>query len=385
MRWLVSALAMVTIAIRADTIRFTNGNALEGIVRQETDKQIVLDLGTGSTTFPRSAIAAVQRATEEENNLLRAGWKRKYFLHREYVPAELTALASDFTKLGAQREEALRASRSLAILAATEAGVQAEQERLRAQSALASRRLQQPSPTDRSQVEAYNALVAESNAMQARWTAMNEVLASCRKERDAAIEHLSAYQDAVSAFQRRVDEERTKPGGEATGEERRQFFDRVAQRLEEYTREFASAEVSVTQSKAGAVVAATVNDQIRGRFIVDTGADRVTVTESFARRLKLELEALPEAEFTMADGHRTKGRIVVLRSLAAGDARVENVEAAILPGKPGEQVDGLLGMSFLRHFSVNLDGSSGKLILRQFAPGQKEPKKNAGVRMQEAE
>jgi hypothetical protein len=31
-------------------------------------------------------------------------------------------------------------------------------------------------------------------------------------------------------------------------------------------------------------------------------------------------------------------------------------------------IDGLLGMSFLRLFAVNLDGATGRLNLRRFAP-----------------
>ena len=69
----------------------------------------------------------------------------------------------------------------------------------------------------------------------------------------------------------------------------------------------------------------------------------------------------------MAEGHKVKGQKVVFHSMAVGDVRAENIEAVFFPSGPGNQLDGSLGMRFLRNFSVNLDGS-GKLILRKFAP-----------------
>lgn len=367
-RCLLVALLLATAgAVRADTIRLRNGNRIEGIVTQETDTKVVLDLGTGRTTLSRGTIAAVEHASAEDNDRLRAGWKQKYFLNQKYVPKELAELAADFTKLGALREEALDARRLLADLSTKEADGRTEQEQLRAQMVQASQQIQQASPA-RNNVEAYNTLVASNNALQAKWALASDALSACGKMRATAVERIAAYQETVSAFQLRFDEERKKPADGAADVERQQFLDRMAGMLASYLREFAAAEVAVTPSHDGAVVTATVNEQVQGRFVVDTGAARVTVTEAFARRLKLDPDTLPEAEFTMADGRKTKGRTVVFRVLAVGDARAENIEAAIIPGKPGEQVDGLLGMSFLKHFSVNLDGGSGKLILRQFAP-----------------
>ena len=255
-----------------------------------------------------------------------------------------------------------------------------EQEQLRAQVAQVSQRLQQNLPA-RNNVEAYNALVASNNALQARWTLVSGDLAACRKEPEAAAGRIAAYQEAISTFRSRFDAERKKPVNGAEDPDRRQFFDRLAQTLAEYLREFSSAEVAITTSRDGAIVVATVNDQVQGRFVVDTGATQVTVTDAFVRRLNIDPATLPEAEGLLADGHKTKGHSVVLRVMTVGDAQAENVEAMVFPRGPGEQVDGLLGMSFLKHFSVNLDGGSGKLILRQFAPQGM----NAGCGMRNAE
>ena len=363
---LTTVASALATAVRADSVRLRNGNTLQGIVTEDSGRQVVLDLGIASSTFSRNTVVSVERASEEENERLRVAWKRKYFLHRQYVPAGLAGFVAEFTRLGALREEALRVYRTRADLAAKEARLKAELDQLVAQLAQTSRQIAEASPAGN--VKAYNALIAENNALLAGRTVTSDELAGCRKEREAVAGRISAYQEAELAFGVLLDDERKKPATGAADADRKLFFGRLAESLAAYECEFSSAAVAVTPAREGVVVTATVNDQVRGRFVVDTGAGRVTVTEAFAKKLNLAPGASLAAEFVMADGSKVKGRIVVFRAMAVGEARVEDVEAAVFPGKPGEQVDGLLGMSFLRHFAVNLDGGSGRLILRRFAP-----------------
>ena len=364
-RWAL-AWVMMAVAVHADTLRLKNGNTIDGLVTQETDTQVTLGFATGSMSFPKSAIVAIERASEAENNQLQAEWKQKYFLHRKYTPPELTGLADAFARLVAQREVALNARKTLEDLPTKEECLRAEQESLRLQIVQTSNRLKQMTPS-RSNVEVYNALVSESNLQQARWGALNSERTACPKEHDAAMHAIAAYQDSITAFGVRLEEERKKLVSEGSAKERKPFFDRLEGGLAGYLQEFASTEVNSTQSHGGTIVTVQVNDSAQGRFIVDTGATQVTISEEFARKLNLDPTMLPELENTLADGHKVKGRRVVFRSVAVGDARAENIEAVVFPKGPADQIDGLLGMSFLGNFSVNLDGS-GKLILRKFAP-----------------
>ena len=75
-------------------------------------------------------------------------------------------------------------------------------------------------------------------------------------------------------------------------------------------------------------------------------------------------EELGEIEATVADGRTVKAEAVLLDSIAVGKARVERTPAAVLPFSESE-VDGLLGMSFLKHFVVQVDGKNDLLILER--------------------
>ena len=92
-------------------------------------------------------------------------------------------------------------------------------------------------------------------------------------------------------------------------------------------------------------------------FLVDTGATDVALPESVARALGLEFG--PRVQVMTAAGPVTAW-MTRLDEVNVGGIRRENVRASITSG----EFNGiLLGMSFLRHYS--LQQTDGKLIIRQ--------------------
>ena len=85
-------------------------------------------------------------------------------------------------------------------------------------------------------------------------------------------------------------------------------------------------------------------------FIVDTGATDVAVSEALARRLGLEFG--PRVTVMTAAGP-AQAWATRVDSVSLGDLSVSNVRAMISPALgPGA----LLGMSFLKHFSLRQEG-----------------------------
>jgi clan AA aspartic protease (TIGR02281 family) len=214
----------------------------------------------------------------------------------------------------------------------------------------------------------YNALVSSNTVLQVRWDRLREARAACRTEGEDACRKMNAYLEAIQLFCARFESERKPPAQDREGADRQPFLEELGSRLAAYLRDFAAVEAPVTRMGGGASVAAVVNGEHPARLLVDTGASCVMVTETFVRRMKVDPATLPEAEFTVADGRKIMGHSMTFRTLAVGGAQAENVEAGVLPEKPNESLDGLLGMSFLRHFTVRLDGASGKMTLWQFQP-----------------
>jgi len=132
-----------------------------------------------------------------------------------------------------------------------------------------------------------------------------------------------------------------------------------------------TVDVPLTRVGGVLVVTARINDQVTTNFILDTGADTVTISHRLANQLGLEYENQPKRLVRTASGFMTSP-LIVLGSVHVpddGGAAVEGVEALVstLPGS-SRGIDGLLGQSFLRHFHVTIDAERQVMHLRPIRP-----------------
>lgn len=91
------------------------------------------------------------------------------------------------------------------------------------------------------------------------------------------------------------------------------------------------------------------------RFLLDTGASIVSVSEQLARQAGLSCET--PATFTTANG-KVRGCITHRKEVEFGGFRVFDVDVAIMPGMDGAA---LLGMNVLGRF--DLQQSDGTLLI----------------------
>jgi clan AA aspartic protease (TIGR02281 family) len=119
--------------------------------------------------------------------------------------------------------------------------------------------------------------------------------------------------------------------------------------------------VPLVQSGRGWVLDARVNDRVRGRFLLDTGATSCAITPLMAGRLGL----FPPARYVMIDtaAGPIRGGVVRLGSLAVGSQRAERLQALVLNDLEGD-LDGVIGLNFLDHFVYAIDPRRGLLELR---------------------
>lgn len=109
-----------------------------------------------------------------------------------------------------------------------------------------------------------------------------------------------------------------------------------------------------------------LNDRIPASFIVDTGATFTTITSKLAEDIGIEdLETRTQVQFRTANGEVTSAALVQVRSLQIADAYVEDLTVAVCDSCSDGLIDGLLGLNFLQRFSVEIDGTSGRLVLRR--------------------
>jgi len=127
------------------------------------------------------------------------------------------------------------------------------------------------------------------------------------------------------------------------------------------------SDITIPLQKIGGsfVVQVNLNNERTAHLIVDTGASMTVLSTNIA----IDLGILGTTDNELLTVNTAGGSVQVnmnyLSSLQVGTVQAENVAVAIhdLPDIH-EQIEGLLGMSFLKHFLVTLDAEHARLILR---------------------
>ena len=106
----------------------------------------------------------------------------------------------------------------------------------------------------------------------------------------------------------------------------------------------------------GLYVDAEVNG-VSGRFIVDTGATMVALSASFAERANIRVN--PQRRLTVATAN---GKIDFMTGVAEAVSlqglTAKRVFVGVHPGELGGGIDGLLGLSFIGNFDVELKNNT---------------------------
>jgi len=118
------------------------------------------------------------------------------------------------------------------------------------------------------------------------------------------------------------------------------------------------SEVVLKRNRAGHYVTNGFINGVAVRFLLDTGATGVALSNDVARATG----AVPgKAIMTRTANGNAKGYKTTLRSVAVGNIEQHHVPATISPGLATREV--LLGMSFLKHLELTQRGDT--LTLRQ--------------------
>jgi clan AA aspartic protease (TIGR02281 family) len=109
-------------------------------------------------------------------------------------------------------------------------------------------------------------------------------------------------------------------------------------------------------------VEAVLNNTIRQRFIVDTGASMVTIPIATATELGIEPDSRYPLRKVYTAGGQREAREVVLSVVEIGSWASTDVKALVLD-LPNQPDVGLLGLNYLRRFRLDLNTEKGTLIL----------------------
>jgi clan AA aspartic protease (TIGR02281 family) len=119
-------------------------------------------------------------------------------------------------------------------------------------------------------------------------------------------------------------------------------------------------------AKKGVVLVKADINGVRGLFILDTGATYVSLRSAFAEKAKIQDAGASEITLNTANG-QSKAKLSKADKVALGKLEAVNVPVAVQVGDKGygPNIDGLLGMSFLSRFEVQMAGGVVEVRTRQ--------------------
>lgn len=140
----------------------------------------------------------------------------------------------------------------------------------------------------------------------------------------------------------------------------------VVQKLEE---ERKPRVADFSRGAQGITLDVLLNDKVKARMILDTGASAMVITRDIAQQLRINLVNIkPDIKAQVADGRQIDAKRVIIDKVEVQGVEASNVEAVVLLNETNDLGfgDGLLGMSFLKKFNFKVDQKGKKLILEKF-------------------
>lgn len=354
--------AALAAASRADTIHLTNGETMEGLVVRETASSVELDIGYGSVTLDRAQIRRIVRPPKKKRAAAGLGHRLKFLETGRWVPAEGRELFELYKDASDARRAALQFKPKFERLLEERRDIVRELQEISAEGKQTYEDLTDGHGyTDHPQrsraFRELNRLSGDVNRGVARIGAIDAEIAESSQA-------LPRYYASYLRFQHAAKDEAPRRAKEAKSADDRAFYDAVAAAMRQMDADFGGAAEAGRQQGDHILVDVVFNDRVKALLMVDTGASLTVVSDSIVDRLRLsERHAAGRTRLQVADGRLVDARTFNLDSVAVGDKKAQGVMVAAL--RDGAlPYDGLLGMSFLKNFMVELDPKRGKLILK---------------------
>ena len=379
-------------ASQADQLIFKNGRVMNGTVIKETPSHVTISISGGSVKINRSKLKEIKKGT------LPTAKQKKInpddILQIKHAPKDLVPLAKEFRKLLAKRREAKNAQYQMGKYQLQITACEKKNQTLLKkilygkslitafQNEIAKIKIPKQTPTQKAAITEFNALLIKKEQLKEKRDSVHAAILTLDqkrikiiKERQKAQEFyfksmapINIYFADLQKFYAFYEKEKQKKLNSTSSKQIKTFFARMDRYVIQFQKEAPTTKITSRKQNGVTLVHAVLNGTISGEFILDTGASNMMINETCAQRLGINTAKLPIHEVILANGHRIKVKYSRLKSVAVGDATVNNLIVEIVPNSPNQHESGLLGMSFLKNFAIRLNGATGEIELMHFMP-----------------
>lgn len=348
----------------ADTINLKNKRSMYGIVEKEDEESIVLNVGFGTVKIPKSDIESIERSVD--NKEIKEKWKEKYFENFPAPTPEDQELLESFKEAKLRREEATRKLRIRESISRDMSLLQKEISSLQDNLSETGTKLKSANKKD---VIKYNILVVEFNSLSAKIKLKTTQLSRLQSDYNNVNEFITNYIEEFTKLTEVFKEKHKDVIAKRPTDEQHKFYENLKKRLDHFQNELKHETISFKGSGSNILVKVLLNRRVQATMLVDTGAEITIISEAVARRLGIDADKIKQdVNLVVADGSKLAAKLTTLEAIKFGSLEGKNVTVAIVEGVSDPQIDGFLGMSFLKNFAFSIDARSKKLILNSFRP-----------------
>ena len=348
----------------ADLVLLKNGQNIEGIVEDESSETCTVNIGSGKVILQKIDIYKIEKYSFRDQSKLREKWKSEHFRQPEYIPQSLKSMIESFEKLEDLRSEAIKNKKNKDLAKNEIDKYEKEITELNDDLTEASQKLSIFRPEDN--MNDYNVLVKKFNSLQAKIKFRENKKDVLVKSTQILDKNIANYINELIFFSRRLEQEYVFKKHET---DELYLLEKVQNAINKMKDDFTTHTVSFTGSSSNIMVNVLINDLVRANFVLDTGASLVVISRDIANKLGIGIRREESSIFiTLADGRKVSANIVTIKSLRIGRIEGKDIEAAVLDYEENSDLEGLLGMSFLKQFMINIDAKNGKLNIEEFTP-----------------
>jgi len=345
----------------ADTLYLKNGQTIDGMVKQESDTQVVIDVGAGIFTFNKEEIERVEKNDQQKESITSKQ------LPKDPAEKELNTIV---TKARIKRRLIARYNSEKQVQDAKINKVQSKLRPLYKEFEATAEQVGQYEPGEALPVHewkrAHAALTKRDKTLsqikghEIRLSELKEKESEIAKNLGRALAEYSVMNSSMAQLYEVIIH------NDKTGTLRKKL-QYVKKMIDRYKADWVNETIPLQKIGNSYHVEVQLNDDLFYTFILDTGASAVVITREMASDLGLTgNDEIRTINCKIADGSIVPGRAVMLKSVTVGDMRVENIAAIIMEDVEEKQINPLLGMTYFSNFYFQIDTTAHILILEKY-------------------
>jgi len=214
-------------------------------------------------------------------------------------------------------------------------------------------------PGYRKQFRAYQNQVPVAEAARLQLLEAETKVHTLQEEKKLLDQRLSDFLHRVGEAERLLQEAEAKPDATPA------ILDRLRTRIQVHGGRLQLIDLPHERRNGSILVRARLNNRADATLLLDTGASLVVLSRNLANRAGVTQQTGPLMTRSMADGSPRNLPAALVDILQVGPTQGKLIPAVISEAPPGQDIDGLLGMSFLEQFDWSYDPRTDRLVLRQ--------------------